>query len=98
MDIVSFVITIGLNYLIFKLGEHYAYFKIARGLQNLKEHAEEIGTTQTVGTLQIEKIGDQYYAYINNNFVGQGTTVDEVKTIAQKTIEKDPGRYVSIKD
>jgi len=98
MDIVDFVIAIALNYVIFKLGEHYAYFKIARGLQNLKDHAEEIGSTQTVGTMQIEKIGDQYYAYINDNFVGQGPSIDEVKKIAQQTIEKDPTRYVSIKD
>lgn len=97
MDIISIIVTVILNYVIFKLGEHYAYFKIARGIQNLKDHADALGTDRVDGTMEVEKIGEQYYAYIDNNFVGQGANLEEVKNILQKIVAKNPGRYSSMR-
>lgn len=97
MDIISIVITIVINYVIFKLGEHYAYFKIARGLKNLKDHTNVFDTKTSDGIMEVEKIGEQYYAYVDNNFVGQGSSLDEIKNIVQKFVAKDPTRYATIR-
>lgn len=96
MDIITILVTIVLNYVIFKLGEHYAYFKIARGLQNLKDLAGTADSGRAVGITEIEKIGEQYYAYIDNNFVGQAASIDELKQLVRQVVEKNPGRYSSM--
>lgn len=96
MDIVYILITIILNYAIFKLGEHYAYFKIARGLKNLKDHADALNATRANGVMEVEKIGEQYYAYVDNKFIGQGSSLDEVKELVTTVVKNDPGRYTSM--
>lgn len=80
----------------FKIGENIAYFRIAKGLMDLKEAAGVMETVEeTKGTATIEKIGDQYYAYIGNDFVGQGSTLDEVHDVVKKTIEKNPNKFIA---
>lgn len=82
---------------IFKLGEHMAYFRIARGLVALKEIAESKQETveETRGIATIEKIGNKYYAYIGNNFVAQGDTIDQINEEIKSAIEKNPAKYIS---
>lgn len=84
---------------IFKLGEHSAYFRIARGLVALKEIAEAEAKTETVeearGVATIEKIGEQYYAYIGNDFVAQGESIDKVNEEIKSAIKKNPTKYIS---
>lgn len=96
MEIINAILWSVFFYFIFKLGEHYAYFKIARGLKNFKEHAKLLTVDRANGIMEVEKIGEQYYAYVDNTFVGQGNSLDEVKQIAQRVIEKNPERYAGI--
>lgn len=77
----------------FKIGEHYAYFKIARGIQNLKDHADLLDQVGAEGVMDVEKIDNQYYAYVDNNFVGQCSERDQVKSIVENLIKNNPGRY-----
>jgi hypothetical protein len=77
----------------FKLGEHSAYYRIARGLVALKEHTKEI-TEITKGTAKIEKIGEQYYAYIGDVFVAQGETIEMVHDAVKNAIEKNPSKFI----
>lgn len=82
-----------LFWLAFKVGEHAAYFRIARGLHELKEHAKET-VEVTKGIAKIEKIGEQYYAYIDNNFVAQADTVEKVHEAIKLAIEREPSKYI----
>ena len=96
-DIIAVVATVIVNYVIFKLGEHYAYFKIARGLQNLKNHADLLGQSKVESTMEVEKIGEQYYAYHENNFVGQADSLDGIRALIEKFVTKNPGRFSGIR-
>ena len=74
-----------------------AYFRIARGLVALKEIAESSQETveETRGVATIEKIGEKYYAYIGNDFVAQGETIDQVNEEIKSAIKKNPTKYIS---
>lgn len=81
-----------------KIGEYLAYHRIATGLMALQEiraaeKDEEI--IEARGTAKIEKIGEQYYAYIGNDFVAQGATVDEVHDAVKLAIEKNPNKFIA---
>ena len=82
---------------IFKLGENMAYLRIARGLVALKEIAESQPETveEARGVATIEKIGEQYYAYIGNDFVAQGETIDKVNEAIKAAIKQNPNKYIS---
>lgn len=82
-----------LFWLMFKMGEHYAYFRIARGITIIKQHAEQT-MDSFKGIATIEKIGEQYYAYIGNNFVAQGNSIDAVRKSVREIVSKNPGRYL----
>lgn len=102
MDIVYNLLVIFGVYLVFKLGETYAYFKIAKGIQDLREHTDLIENKliapgSVEGIIEVEKINGLYYAYHNDNFVGQGSDLEEIKSIAQKIIDKNPGYFSEIK-
>ena len=75
------------------MGDHYAYFRIARGITIIKEHAEQ-AMDSFKGMATIEKIGEQYYAYIGNNFVAQGNSIDAVRESVREIISKNPSRYL----
>jgi hypothetical protein len=45
----------------------------------------------------VEKINNQYYAYMNDDFVGQGSSLDEVQELVKNLVRKDPSRYSSLK-
>lgn len=92
-SIISFLLYGILFYVVFKLGEHTAYFRVARGLQRLKEHANQESADPKQSTTVIEKIGDQYYTYIDDEFVGQGSTMDQVTTLVQDVIVKNPNKF-----
>jgi predicted RNase H-like HicB family nuclease len=91
----STVIHIFVLWFVFKVGEHLAYFRIARGLAVLKQHVKET-SEMTKGIAKIEKIGDQYYAYIDDTFVAQGESVDKVREAIKTAIEKEPSRYIGL--
>jgi len=73
----------------FKLGERLAFFRIAQGLQELNEQESETVN----GIAVVEKIGENYYAYINNQFVAQGETLEKVHEAVQNNISKNPKKY-----
>ena len=92
----SFILYAVLFYIIFKLGEHYAYLRIARGLTQLKNHvAQTQGAVATPihSTTLIEKIGDQYYTYIDDSFIGQGSSIEDATNLVQETIIKNPNKF-----
>ncbi len=72
-----------------------AYFRIARGLVALKEYAEKVSVEETRGIATIEKINDQYYAYIGNDFVAQAETLDKVNEEIRSAIQKNPTKYIN---
>lgn len=98
-DILLVVFFAWLAYCIFKLGENYAYIKIARGLQFLQKNLDQvkINPSGAEGVLEVEKVNGQYYAYLNQSFVGQCSSFDGLKDLIQKIIEKDPGRYATLR-
>jgi hypothetical protein len=96
MDILDFIIIAFAIYAAFRLGEAFAYVKLTQGLLTLKEHANE-AIEKIEGILTVEKINDQYYAYINSDFVGQGSTLDEIQDLVKNLVRKDPLRYSSLK-
>lgn len=79
----------------FKFGEHMAYFRIARGLVALREYAEKESVEETQGIATIEKINDQYYAYIGNDFVAQAETLDKINEEIKAVIQKNPTKYIN---
>jgi hypothetical protein len=88
----STVIHIFVLWFVFKVGEHLAYFRIARGLAVLKQHVKET-SEMTKGIAKIEKIGDQYYTYIDDEFIGQGPTMTHATDLVQDAIVKNPNRF-----
>jgi hypothetical protein len=82
---------------VFKLGEHHAYYRVARGLVALKEQADaqtkEL-TEITKSTAKIEKIGEQYYAYLGDMFVAQGETVEKASDEMVKAIQQNPSKFI----
>lgn len=81
------------------MGEHYAYLKIARGLQTMQENMGQIkGNEDGVeGVMEVEKLNGQYYAYLDDAFVGQCSDFSGVKELIQKVIEKNPTRYSTLR-
>lgn len=96
MDILDIIITFFVLYAAFKLGEAIAYLKVTKGVQKLREHADK-SIEKIQGILTVEKINNQYYAYMNDNFVGQGSSIDEVTDLVKQLVLKDPTRYSSFK-
>ena len=96
MDILDLIINAFVLYSAFKLGEAFAYIKLTQGIVSLKDR-----TTETIekieGVLTVEKINNQYYAYMNDDFVGQGSSLDEVQELVKNLVRKDPSRYSSLK-
>jgi hypothetical protein len=96
MDILDIIINAFILYAAFKLGEAFAYIKLTKGILTLKDRANE--TIEKIeGILTVEKINNQYYAYMNDSFVGQGATLDEVTELVKDSVRKDPSRYSSLK-
>lgn len=89
--IISTVLYLMIFWLIFRLGEYYAYFKIAKGLANLKEISAML-QDQDSGKIEdkvtIEEIDGHYYAYINDIFVGQGATINDAKGYVEKELKR----------
>ena len=98
-DILLVILYACLYYIIFKLGENYAYLKIARGLQFLQENSDKvkINAEGVEGVLEVEKLNGQYYAYLDDAFVGQCSSFDGMKDLIQKVIDKDPNRYSTLR-
>ena len=96
MDILDIIFNALLFYIVFKLGEHFAYVKLSHGILKLKDRAQE-SIEKIESVLTVEKINNQYYAYMNNNFVGQGQTLDEVTQVITDSVRKNPSRYASVK-
>lgn len=96
MDILDIIITFFVLYAMFKLGEAMAYIKLTQGIQTLKDRADK-SIEKIQGILTVEKINNQYYAYMNDNFVGQGSSMDEVTDLVKQLVLKDPARYSSFK-
>lgn len=96
MDILDIIITFFVLYAMFKLGEAAAYIKLTQGIQTLKDRADK-SIEKIQGILTVEKINNQYYAYMNDNFVGQGSSMDEVTDLVKQLVLKDPTRYSSFK-
>jgi hypothetical protein len=92
-SIISFLLYGLLFYVIFKLGEHTAYFRVAQGLSQLKQQAVADSGDPKHSVTVIEKIGDQYYTYIDDEFIGQGPTMDHVTTLVQDVIVKNPNKF-----
>lgn len=92
-SIISLLLYGILFYVVFKLGEHTAYFRVARGLSQLKQQARADSGDAKHSTTVIEKIGDQYYTYIDDEFIGQGSTMDQVTTLVQDVIVKNPNKF-----
>lgn len=94
MDFIfSFLIYFMVFWLVFKLGEFYGYFRIARGLANIKEIAEMLEQKgdeheQIKDKVTIEEIDGIYYAFINDHFVGQGSTIDDAKKYVEQELTK----------
>jgi hypothetical protein len=86
-----------LYYVIFKFGENYAYYKIARGLEALKNSSELITSNVAEGVMEVEKLNGQYYAYLDNAFVGQSSDFEGIKQLIQKVVDQDPGRYTTLR-
>lgn len=96
MDILDIIINAFIFYAVFKLGESFAYIKLSQGILKLKDQADE--TIEKIeSVLTVEKINNQYYAYMNDDFVGQGRTLDEVTEIVKDLVRKNPSRYASVK-
>ena len=93
MDILDFIIIAFALYAAYKLGEALAYVKLTQDIMTLKEHANK--TIKSI--LTVEKINNQYYAYMNDDFVGQGSSLDEVQELVTNLVRKDPLRYSSVK-
>lgn len=92
-SIISFLLYGILFYVVFKLGEHTAYFRVAQGLQHLKQQANNGTTDPKESITVIEKIGDQYYTYIDDEFIGQGPTMTHATDLVQDVIVKNPNRF-----
>ena len=69
------------------------YFRVAQGLQHLKQQANKGTTDPKESTTVIEKIGDQYYTYIDDEFIGQGPTMTHATDLVQDVIVKNPNRF-----
>ena len=96
MDILDLIINALILYVVFKLGESFAYVKLSLGILKLKDQTDK--TIEKIeGVLTVEKINNQYYAYMNDDFVGQGRTLDEVTELVKDLVRKDPLRYSSVK-
>jgi hypothetical protein len=96
MDILDLIIYAFVLYAAFKLGEAFAYVKLIPGIQALKDQTKET-IKKIEGVLTVEKINNQYYAYMNDDFVGQGSSLDEVQELVKNLIIKYPLRYSSLK-
>jgi ferritin-like metal-binding protein YciE len=96
MDILDLIIYAFVLYAAFKLGEAFAYVKLTQGIQALKDQTKET-IKKIEGVLTVEKINNQYYAYMNDDFVGQGSSLDEVQELVKNLIIKYPLRYSSLK-
>ena len=96
MDILDFIIIAFALYAAYKLGEALAYVKLTQDIMTLKEHANKT-IKKIEGILTVEKINNQYYAYMNDDFVGQGSSLDEVQELVTNLVRKDPLRYSSVK-
>ena len=96
MDILDIIINVFVLYAAFKLGEAMAYLRVTRGVQALKENVDR-SIEKIEGILTVEKINNQYYAYMNNDFVGQGSSLDEVQELVKQLVLKNPNRYSSFK-
>jgi hypothetical protein len=96
MDILDLIINFLLLYFAFKLGEAVAYVRVANSRQLIKDHDDNL-LEKKEGILIVEKINNQYYAYINNDFVAQGSTLEEVQRLVKELILRQPSRYSSFK-
>lgn len=92
-SIISFLLYGLIAYVIFKLGEHTAYFRVAQRLNRLKQHTDTDSGDPKHSVTMIEKIGDQYYTYINDEFIGQGPTMDHVTALVRDVIVKNPNKF-----
>jgi len=96
MEYLDLVINIIVCCIIFKLGEHAGrakvWLEIAQARKQIVNDLEET----IVGKMTVEKIGEQYYAYLNNNFIAQANSLEEMTTILEQFIIKNPSRYSNI--
>jgi hypothetical protein len=96
MEFLDFISYIGIIYLAFKVGVHIGRFKVWAEIAEInKKLSNQIEETVT-GQMTVEKINGQYYAYLNNDFIAQASTIEEMTDILEKFIVKNPKRYSSI--
>ena len=96
MEYLDLVVNIIVCWVVFKLGEHAGrakvWLEIAQTRKQIVDNLEET----VVSKMTVEKIGEQYYAYLNNDFIAQASSLDEMTTLLEQFIVKNPGRYSNI--
>jgi hypothetical protein len=98
-DFWIFLVNALLFYLAYKVGQISVWVK--SGLQqkeDIRVRLEEVRKTGIRPVITIEEINGAYYAYDGNDFLGQGTTPDELgRVIAQRFPNKYQLAKVEIK-
>jgi hypothetical protein len=82
----TFLINAALFFLAFKLGQFSVYLKIHKlEPTEVQVKLEEVRKTGIRPVVTVEEINGIYYAYDGNDFLGQGSTPDELgSSIAQR--------------
>lgn len=97
MDLITFILYVAIFWLVFRLGEGYAYYRIAQGIVTLKNFSEKQEQIRDQDSLIIEEIEGHYYAYVDGVFVGQGPTMDDAKKAIENELEKKSIKISGIK-
>ena len=96
MEFLDFIFYIAIIYFAFKAGLHIGRFKLWAEIAEINKRViNQIEETVT-GQMIVEKINGQYYAYLNNTFIAQAATIEEMSKILEQFIIKNPTRYTSI--
>jgi hypothetical protein len=96
MDLIDIFLYVIFCYAAFKFGETSAYLKIGTSLKSMQD-LKDIPNVPNTGTLVVERINNQYYAYVDGTFVGQGIDLDHTYKILHDIIVKNPDRFSAIK-
>jgi hypothetical protein len=96
MEFLDFIFYISIIYLAYKAGLHIGRFRLWSEIAEINKRViNQIEETVT-GQMTVEKINGQYYAYLNNTFIAQAATIEEMTKILEQFIIKNPIRYTSI--
>jgi hypothetical protein len=79
-------------YLVFKLGGIHTRIMIRQQLETNRNKPK----VAKDGVLVIEKINENYYGYLDDNFIGQGKQPDDITKIVTDIINKNPSLYQTI--